>query len=296
MINTTWLNTFKTLVEVGHFTHTAEKLYMTQPGVSQHIKKLEASLSVDLIIREGKAFELTEQGRLVYNYACELATREKALIENLTFDDPESGHLSFSASGAIVTALYPSLLALQKQYSGLRVNVEAAPNKRILESVADGTIDSGIVTASTQHPELSTEYLGQLELCLIGEKELVSSMSAYEALAQQGIINHPDAQYYLQKIFDDSGIEELKQADWKDFHKVSYINQHSQILQPVSLGIGVTVLPKVAIDYSEYSNNVDVWPTKHLVSEPLYFVQKKRRKLPARYSFLLDVIKATKFS
>ncbi|MRY60822.1 LysR family transcriptional regulator, partial [Parabacteroides distasonis] len=41
MINPLWLNTFKTLVEVGHFTQTAEKLYMTQPGVSQHIKKLE---------------------------------------------------------------------------------------------------------------------------------------------------------------------------------------------------------------------------------------------------------------
>ncbi|MGC7906805.1 helix-turn-helix domain-containing protein [Vibrio anguillarum] len=38
-----WLNTFKTLVDIGHFTKAAELLHMTQPGVSQHINKLEAA-------------------------------------------------------------------------------------------------------------------------------------------------------------------------------------------------------------------------------------------------------------
>ena len=48
MINPLWLNTFKILVDVGHFTQTAEKLYMTQPGVSQHIKKLEQACDCEL--------------------------------------------------------------------------------------------------------------------------------------------------------------------------------------------------------------------------------------------------------
>ncbi|WP_234496953.1 LysR family transcriptional regulator [Vibrio maritimus] len=296
MINTTWLNTFKTLVEIGHFTQTAEKLFMTQPGVSQHIKKLEASLNAELITREGKTFELTEQGRLVYNYACDLAKQEASLLEKLKYDDPESGNLSFSASGAISTALYPKLLRLQTQYPGLRVNIEAAPNRRVIESVTNGTIDSGIVTAVPQHPDLSSEYLGQLELCLIGSKASVSNLSPRDALEQLGVIDHPDAQYYLQKLFDQSGLEELEEAEWQDFRKVSYINQHSQILQPVSMGIGVTVLPKVAIEYSEYKDKVDIWPTAELVSEPLYFVKKKRKQLAARYSFLLEVIKETEFS
>ncbi len=51
MINPLWLNTFRTLVKVGHFTQTAEKLYMTQPGVSQHIKKLEQACHCDLLSR-----------------------------------------------------------------------------------------------------------------------------------------------------------------------------------------------------------------------------------------------------
>ncbi|MFC5080049.1 HTH-type transcriptional regulator BenM [Vibrio thalassae] len=296
MINTTWLNTFKTLVEIGHFTQTADKLFMTQPGVSQHIKKLETSLHVELLTREGKSFELTEQGRLVYEYALELANRENVLLECLRYDDPEAGHISFSASGAIITALYPSLLSLQQQYPNLRVNVEAAPNRRIIESISQGHIDSGMVTATIQNPELTAQYIGQLELCLIGSKEAVSTLSAIDAIKQLGVVDHPDAQYYLQKYIEDSHLNELKDAAWQDFRKVTYINQHSQILQPVSMGIGVTVLPKVAIEYSGYKDKVDVWSTEHSVSEPLYFVKKKRKKLAARYEFLLDLIKATEFA
>ncbi|HSP84641.1 MAG TPA: LysR family transcriptional regulator, partial [Psychrobacter sp.] len=62
MINTTWLRTFCTLVEIGHFTRTAERLYMTQSGVSQHIRKLESQLGIDLLIRQGKQFSLTDAG------------------------------------------------------------------------------------------------------------------------------------------------------------------------------------------------------------------------------------------
>jgi DNA-binding transcriptional LysR family regulator len=56
MINHIWLKTFCTLVDVSHFTKTAEKLFMTQSGVSQHIKKLEKQLDSQLLIREGKTF------------------------------------------------------------------------------------------------------------------------------------------------------------------------------------------------------------------------------------------------
>ena len=69
MLNPLWLNTFKTLIDLGHFTRTAEKLHMTQPGVSQQIQKLENACGHSLIKREKKSFELTEQGRQVYEYA-----------------------------------------------------------------------------------------------------------------------------------------------------------------------------------------------------------------------------------
>ena len=65
MINPIWLDTFITLVETGNFTRTAEQRFMTQPGVSQHIKKLEDVCNCELVIRLGKGIQLTEQGQRV---------------------------------------------------------------------------------------------------------------------------------------------------------------------------------------------------------------------------------------
>ena len=72
MINPTWLNTFCTLVEVNHFTQTAERLYMTQSGVSQHIKKLEQQVNCALLERHGKQFTLTAQGQGLYQKGSQL--------------------------------------------------------------------------------------------------------------------------------------------------------------------------------------------------------------------------------
>jgi len=54
VLNASWLETFTTLCDIGHFTRTADRLAMTQPGVSQHIRKLEQQVGQPLILREGK--------------------------------------------------------------------------------------------------------------------------------------------------------------------------------------------------------------------------------------------------
>lgn len=67
MLNPVWLTTFKTLIEVGHFTKTAEKLFMTQPGVSQHIRKLEESCGAALIERDKRVLKSPKRGSAFIN-------------------------------------------------------------------------------------------------------------------------------------------------------------------------------------------------------------------------------------
>ena len=66
MINPVLLRSFSMLVETGHFTRTAERLHMTQSGVSQHVRKLEQLLGQDLLVRQGKQFHLTDAGNRLY--------------------------------------------------------------------------------------------------------------------------------------------------------------------------------------------------------------------------------------
>jgi len=81
MLNFSWLRTFSTLAETENFTEAANKLLMTQPGVSQHVRKLEKYLSQQLIFRKDKHFELTPQGKSVLEYARQVLDGEKLLLK-----------------------------------------------------------------------------------------------------------------------------------------------------------------------------------------------------------------------
>ncbi|GAM58389.1 transcriptional regulator, lysR family [Vibrio ishigakensis] len=116
MLNPNWLKTFKTLVEINHFTKTAEALFMTQPGVTQHIQKLEQACGAELIIKQGKRFELTEQGQKVYEYANQFMEEQQQLLSELKQDDENKGPISISCSGSLAQWLYPMFIAIQKQY------------------------------------------------------------------------------------------------------------------------------------------------------------------------------------
>ncbi|MUK24977.1 LysR family transcriptional regulator [Aliivibrio fischeri] len=293
MLNPLWLNTFCTLVNVGHFTQTAEKLFMTQPGVSQHIKKLEQACGYDLLKREGKSVELTEQGRLVYEYANKQKQNEAQLIEALSFDDPHKGLCKLSCSGALALSLYPECINLQKAYPSLTTSLEAAPNHKILDDIQHGFIDIGIVTHNPTPSLFSSEKLTEEPLCLVLPKHYQNTPITLETLIQCGLIKHPDAEHYLSLYFDNCKDHELESGNANEFPVASYINQLSQILLPVAQGIGFTVLPQSAIDAFPDKQELYIHEPTQLVMERLFLVQKRNRDLPKRYQTLIEKIKNT---
>ena len=301
MLNPVWLNTFKTLVDTGHFTKTAERLFMTQPGVSQHIKKLEQACGHALLQREKKSFELTEQGRQVYQYAVQLVQNETMLLQQLAFDNPFEGHCRLSCSGSLALLLYPKLLDLQQQHPQLIIELEAAPNQKILADVQSGEVDLGIVTQWPNSGLLSVEELGCEVLSLVlpksffnRDKTLVAEPSADTTLARLkklGLIAHPDAKHYLALYMAQSGEPMFENLSVEEFPISGYVNQLSQILLPVSKGLGFTVLPQSAVANFAFKDQLESFQAQKSVQETLYLVTKRRRELPARFDTLLPCLK-----
>ena len=293
MLNPLWLNTFVTLLDVGHFTKTAEKLYMTQPGVSQHIRKLEDACGHALLLRDKKSFQPTEQGRLVYAYAKRCQQQEAALLDNLSFDDPFRGDFTLACSGSLALQIYPLLLDLQCKYPQLIPHVEAAPNQRILNAVQQGEIDLGIVTHLPNPALFDVDVLGHEPLCLIVPANTEFASHAAQSLQDLGLIRHPDAAHYLSLYFTHCGDPELAAMNIDAIPTSGYINQLSQILVPVAKGIGFTVLPKSALNSFSARKQLDVYQAPQAVQETLYLVKKRHRALPARFHTVLDVLKQT---
>lgn len=113
MINPTLLKTFCTLAKIGHFTQTAELLFMTQSGVSQHIKKLENQLGTLLLIRDGKSFSLTEAGLKLHQQGKYLLNTLIELEASIKLDEPFSGTVKIASPGSVGLKLYPYLLDIQ---------------------------------------------------------------------------------------------------------------------------------------------------------------------------------------
>ena len=291
MLNPFWLNTFKTLVDLGHFTKTAKKLHMTQPGVSQQIKKLENACGCSLIRRENKGFELTEQGKIVYQYAQKSAEEEAELMEDLRFDDPYSGQCKLSCSGSLALLLYPQLLSLQQQHPNLTMHLEAAPNRRILDDLLLNSIDLGIVTHIPNSSLYQSEAIGAETLCLVLPKSYQHKKITAELLFDCGLIDHPDAEHYLSLYFELCGEKELAEINLDELPKSGYINQLSQILLPVAKGLGFTVLPESAVKNFPENESLYIVDTEKKVKERLYLIQKRNRDLAHRYQTVAKLLR-----
>lgn len=285
MINPVFLRTFMCLVQTKHFTRTAEVLHMTQPGVSQHIKKLEGQLGKPLLSRYGKAFELTPAGERLYQFGLQQADAEAELVKALVDDDPYRGECKVACSGSMAMQLYPQLLGLQQQYPALTVSIEAAPNGAIIEHIHTNRFDIGIVTQLITESTLTQQVLGEDALCLV----LPAGVDAnWKTLLRLGFIDHPDGQHYAMQVLP-ANFPELAQNN-EEITTSGYINQLSQILLPVSQGLGFTVLPRSSVKAFPYPDQIQVAKLALPVNETVYLVYKKYRPLAARYGVITSLL------
>lgn len=69
MVDVRQIQYFSVCAKCGSFSEAAESLYTTQPNVSKAIKALEEEMGFLLFYRHARGISLTEEGRLVYQYA-----------------------------------------------------------------------------------------------------------------------------------------------------------------------------------------------------------------------------------
>ena len=138
------LKTFATVAEEGHLTRAAERLHLSQPAVSGHIKALERTLDVRLFERSATGMELTEAGRQLLIHAQKVLNAAEGvkraalqmhadvagLLHVGTVTDPVDNRLGAVLSGAV------------QQHPLLRLELHQTMSGTALESVRDGRLDA----------------------------------------------------------------------------------------------------------------------------------------------------------
>ncbi len=288
MLNATWLDTFTTLCETGHFTRTAERLNMTQPGVSQHLRKLENQVGQPLIARDGKRFTLTPAGEAVFELGLSRRAEEKRLREAIEKDDRDAGEVRIACSGSFAMLLYPILLPWMRAAPGLAIHLEAAPQADILSGLLNGRFDLGVLGADPAHARLEARHLGREELCLVLPADAPDEIATFADLDARGFIAHPDGYAYADDLLNLNFPGTYPGADRMRVR--AYVNQIGQIPSPVAQGVGYTLLPRSGVEAFGRKDRLKVVPLPKRRWHELWIATRRGRPLSARLEHASNVI------
>lgn len=126
-----------------HMTRASEELHISQPAISQSIKKLEEQLDGTLFIRSNKGMELTSEGKMFYDYvkgALELINN--AENEFTSFKDLSKGEVKIGASTTLTKIiLMDALKNFHKDYPNIEINITNDLTSNLLIDLNKGKLD-----------------------------------------------------------------------------------------------------------------------------------------------------------
>src|SRR5512136_1465431 len=164
---------FYEVVKTRSFSKAADVLFMTQPGVSNHVAQLEAQTGRTLLKREKGKFQLTQEGRVVFKYAEKIETLAKELehiIRNLQKDMKPL--LRVGSPPVYSRIVMPYILdSFQKAYPDIMIRLDVGASDEMVTSVLSMHNDIVIVANTRSSKKLYVLPFLKEELVLITAKK-----------------------------------------------------------------------------------------------------------------------------
>ncbi len=147
---------FCTVARCGSLSHAARELYISQPAVSQAMRRLEDSLGCHLFTRTSRGITLTSEGRLLYGYADKAVNLVNAAEDKLNrMRTLQSGGLMIGASDTLCQYfLLPFLEKFHFEYPEVQLQVTNRNTPETLEFLKMGKVDIAVVNLPVEDSTL----------------------------------------------------------------------------------------------------------------------------------------------
>ena len=179
MIEMRQIQVFLAVSELLNFSRAAEKIHLTQPTVSGHLKTLENYLKVQLVERGGKEVRLTPAGELFHPFAQRIFTlQERARREMSLYTGAERGTLEIGGSNTPGQYILPKMIGLfTARHKEVKITLKIGDSSSIITQVADGKLELGLVGSPAPETEfISKKCLGD-ELILVANPKTAIRLS-----------------------------------------------------------------------------------------------------------------------
>src|SRR5579863_9837393 len=235
------------IADTGNFSRAAERCKIAQPSLSQQVLKLEMDLGAKLFDRLGRSVRLTEAGRVFVPQA--RAILEQMEMARTSVADKNAdlrGNVAVGAIPTIAPYLMPGYTAaFAKKYPDAKLRIVEETTSMLVEGLRDLSIDVAILALPLRHKDL--------ELFPIRTEPLFAALST----------DHPRASAKSLALKDLRGESFVMLRDGHCFRDLSIgactharitpniafeSGQFSSLLGMVAAGVGVSLIPEMAID------------------------------------------------
>jgi len=163
------LRSFSTIAESGSMTRAAARLFMTQSAISMQIKRLEASLGLELFDRTAKGMIATSAGEQLLGYATRLLAINDEAIGRLTSLDYE-GQIRLGVPSDVIYPLMPDILKnFNRDYPRIQLKLSCANSKVLKQQLNQGLLD--VILTTEKESGTGGQVIGTQRLVWTGAKD-----------------------------------------------------------------------------------------------------------------------------
>ena len=246
---------FEALARHGHFGRAAETCSISQPALSMQIKELEATLGTELFERGARRARLTPFGEeFVLRVRDILRSVEE--LEDLARAAPGRlmGRLRIGVIPTVAPYLLPCLIGkLTRMNAGLDIHVRETRTQRLIQELAEGRLDTAIVALPLSEPSLTEVALFTESFVLVRPGEDADKpVPNREMLREMRLLLLEEGHCFRDQALSFCSQQSARPRELLDGSSLS------TLVQMVGAGIGVTLIPEMAVAVETRSAPVSV--------------------------------------
>lgn len=288
------LRYFDAVARAGHFGRAAAICSISQPAISVQIKEMEQTLGIALFERGARVVRLTGAGE-------DLVLRVRSIlgaVEELSDVARASGgqalaRLRLGIIPTIAPYLLPAIMgALGAQHPNLDLHVRETLTPKLLNELSDGKIDAAIVALPTSEPSLQETLLFDEDFVLVRPaQDEGKPVPNGEALRKMRLLLLEEGHCFRDQALAFCSTSASVPRDGLDGSSLT------TLVQMVSAGIGVTLIPQMAIAVETPAANVSVARfAEPRPSRQIGMIWRKRNPLADQLTRVAEVIRSATVS
>ena len=283
------LRYFEALTQYGHFGHAADACGISQPALSVQIRDLEADLGTILFERGPRQVRPTSFGKEFSRHTKEILRAVDELSELARASrDKLIGRLRIGVIPTIAPYLLPTLIGnLSRSYADLDIHIRETVTSRLVQELHEGRIDTAIVALPVSEPALTEVELFAENFVLVRPRDDAEKpVPDAEALQDMRLLLLEEGHCFRDQALSFCSVTPAAQRDGLDGSSLA------TLVQMVGAGIGVTLIPEMAVPVETRAADVSV--CRFATREPsrtIGMIWRKTNPLSGELREIAEVVK-----